>query len=45
VENLDRPRTEREQAERDPDDGGEAADAQEESGAAEERRVGARVRL
>jgi hypothetical protein len=45
VKNLDRPRTECEQAERDPDERGEAADAYEEAGAAEERGVCARVRL
>jgi hypothetical protein len=45
VEDLDRPGAEREQAERDPDDGGEAADTKEEPGAAEKRRVGTRVRL
>jgi hypothetical protein len=45
VEDLDRPRAEREQEERDPDERCEAADADEEAWAAEERCVGARVRL
>jgi len=45
VEDLDRPGAEREQEERDPDERCEAADADEEAGAAEERRVRARVRL
>jgi hypothetical protein len=45
VEDLDRPRAKGEQAERDPDERREAADANEETGAAEERRVCARVRL
>ncbi len=45
VKNLDRPGSEREEAERDPDDGRQAADADEEAGAAEEGRVCARVRL
>jgi hypothetical protein len=45
VEDLDRPRAEREQEERDPDDRCEAADADEEPWAAEERCVRARVRL
>jgi len=45
VEDLDRPRAEREQEERDPDERCEAADAYEEARAAEERCVGARVRL
>jgi hypothetical protein len=45
VEDLDRPGAEREQAERDPDERCEAADADEEAGTAEERCVRARVRL
>ncbi len=45
VEDLDRPRTQREEAERDPDDRCESADADEEPGAAEEGSVRARVRL
>jgi hypothetical protein len=45
VKNLDRPGSEREEAERDPDDGRQAADADEEAGAAEEGRICARVRL
>ena len=45
VEDLDRPGAQGEQAERDPDERGEPADADEEAGAAEVRRVGARVRL
>ena len=45
VEDLDRPGAQGEEAERDPDEGGEAADADEEAGAAEEGRVRARVRL
>jgi len=45
VEDLDRPGAEREQEERDPDDRCEAADADEEPWAAEERCVCTRVRL
>jgi hypothetical protein len=45
VKNLDRPSSKREEAERDPDDGRQAADADEEAGAAEEGRICARVRL
>jgi hypothetical protein len=45
VQNLNRPGAERENAERDPDQRRETADPDEEAGAAEVRRVGARVRL
>jgi hypothetical protein len=45
VQDLDRPRTQREQANADADERCETSDAQEEAGAAEEGRVGARVRL
>ena len=45
VQNLNRPGAQRENAERDPDERRKAADPDEEAGAAEVRRVGARVRL
>jgi len=45
VQDLDRPGAQREDAERDPDERREAADPDEEAGAAEVRRIRARVRL
>jgi hypothetical protein len=45
VQNLNRPGAQRENAERDPDERRKAADPDEEAGAAEVRRVDARVRL
>jgi hypothetical protein len=45
VQDLNRPRAQREHADADTDERCEAADAQEEAGAAEERRVRTRVRL
>jgi hypothetical protein len=45
VQDLDRPRAQDEQAERDPDEQSEPAEADVEAGAAEVRRVGARIRL
>ncbi|HEY2371831.1 MAG TPA: hypothetical protein VGH82_04725 [Gaiellaceae bacterium] len=39
MQDLDRPRTQREEANADADERCEAADAQEEAGTAEERRV------
>jgi hypothetical protein len=45
VQDLDRPRAQREDADADADECGESADAQEEAGATEEGRVCARVRL
>jgi hypothetical protein len=45
VEDLNRPRAQREDADADTDERCEAADAQEEAWAAEERRVRAGIRL
>src|SRR5947209_3191628 len=45
VQDLDRPRAQDEQADRHPDDDREAADADIEAGAAEVRRVDARIGL
>jgi hypothetical protein len=45
VQDLDRPGAEHEQADGDADERGEASDPHEEAGAAEVRRVRARVRL
>jgi hypothetical protein len=45
VQDLDRPRAQNEEADRDPDNDREAADADVEAGAPEVRRVGARIGL